>query len=377
MPGALLILIGATFALPAQSLPAQSLPAQVAPLEIVSLVVEGTGNGHGRGLSQWGAYGRAVNGGHSWTQILDAYYGGTTLGTVATSSRIRVRLLAHDGDDTVGVISTTATAMWGSTGYAALQARATATANRYDIWAMSTAACPAATTTGWTLVAAGVAGPITFTTSLNEVTSPAGSVLGLCANDGSVTHYRGEIQLTVDSSGARRVVNDVPVESYLRGVVPREVSTSWGNAGGGAGINALRAQAVAARSYGLSQNRYAGVGGYATTCDTQTCQVYGGAARRPARRRGRRPTACARPETSPSSVPTPTGRSPSPPVASAGRRAERSCRPSSRRRTGRRPPVARSRRSAIPTTTCRRTPTTGGRAPSTTISLPPPTDSAR
>ena len=106
-------------------------------------------------------------------------------------------------------------------------------------------------------------------------------MLGLCANDGSVTHYRGRIQLTRDSAGNRRVVNDVPVEAYLRGVVPREVSTSWGNAGGGAGMNALRAQAVAARSYALSQNRYASSGGYATTCDTQACQVYGGAARRP------------------------------------------------------------------------------------------------
>ncbi len=55
--------------------------------------------------------------------------------------------------------------MWGgSTGYAAMQARATATANRYDIWARTTVACPASSTTGWTRVAANVAGPITFTT---------------------------------------------------------------------------------------------------------------------------------------------------------------------------------------------------------------------
>jgi peptidoglycan hydrolase-like amidase len=263
------------------ALPAPSVEAQVAPEQnVVALIVEGTGNGHGRGMSQWGAYGRAVNGGQSWTQILDAYYGGTTLGAVATSSRVRVRLLAHDGDATVGVISTTRTAMWGSTGYAALHARATAAANRYDIWAATSLRCPTATTTGWTRIAANVAGPITFTTTMNETTAAAGNVLGLCSNDGSVTHYRGRIQLARDSAGDRRVVNDVLVESYLRGVVPREVSTSWGNAGSGRGMNALRAQAVAARSYALAQNRYSGSGGYATTCDTQTCQVYGGAARR-------------------------------------------------------------------------------------------------
>ena len=261
-------------------IPESTVPAQVAAeQEVVALIVEGTGFGHGRGMSQWGAYGRAVNGGQSWTTILDAYYGGTTLGSVATSSRIRVRLLAHDGDATVGVISTDSAARWGTntTGYGAIQARATATANRYDIWARSTVACPAASTTGWTRVAANVVGPITFATTISEASGSAGDVLGLCANDGSVTHYRGRIQLTADNAGARRVVNDVAVESYLRGVVPREVSTSWGNAGGGAGINALRAQAVAARSYALAQNRYT----FAATCDSQTCQVYGGAARRP------------------------------------------------------------------------------------------------
>ena len=46
--------------------------------EVIALVIEGVGFGHGRGMSQWGAYGRAVNGRQSWQQILDAYFGGTT-----------------------------------------------------------------------------------------------------------------------------------------------------------------------------------------------------------------------------------------------------------------------------------------------------------
>jgi hypothetical protein len=72
-------------------------------------------------------------------------------------------------------------------------------------------------------------------------------------------------------------MNIVGVEDYLRGVVPREVSPSWGGTGGnGPGMNAIQAQAVAARSYALSQNRY----NYAHTCDTTACQAYGGAARR-------------------------------------------------------------------------------------------------
>jgi SpoIID/LytB domain protein len=73
-----------------------------------------------------------------------------------------------------------------------------------------------------------------------------------------------------------RTVNLVKLDDYLRGVVPRESPASWGDLAGGAGMNALRAQAVAARSYSLGQKRYS----YAKTCDTQSCQVYGGAALR-------------------------------------------------------------------------------------------------
>jgi peptidoglycan hydrolase-like amidase len=263
-----------------------SVPPAVAAVspqrEVIALVVEGVGFGHGRGMSQWGAYGRAVNGRQSWQQILNAYYGGTTLGSVATSSRIRVHLMGHDGDSTVGVVSTTRRAMWRGVGYMSLQARATATPNRYNVYTSSRFACPGTTTSGWSLVASNVVGPVTFTTTVSEVSGPANQVLGLCHNDGSVTHYRGTLQLTRDSAGNRRVVNDVLVETYLRGVVSREVSTSWGNAGGGAGMNALRAQAVAARSYALSQNRYANSGRFATTCDSTACQLYGGAGRRAA-----------------------------------------------------------------------------------------------
>ena len=74
---------------------------------------------------------------------------------------------------------------------------------------------------------------------------------------------------------ATRVVNTLPLESYLRGVVPRESIASWGDAAGGRGMQALAAQAVAARSYVLTERHWT----YAQTCDTIACQVYGGAAK--------------------------------------------------------------------------------------------------
>jgi SpoIID/LytB domain protein len=94
-------------------------------------------------------------------------------------------------------------------------------------------------------------------------------MLSVCTATGT-RQYRGELSV-VWSGGAQHTVNTLPMEDYLRGVVPRESPASWGDAAGGKGIEALKAQAVAARSYAWSEGRTA----YAKTCDTTTCQVYG------------------------------------------------------------------------------------------------------
>ena len=57
-----------------------------------------------------------------------------------------------------------------------------------------------------------------------------------------------KMKVTVDD----KTVNLVRSEEMLRGIVPRESPASWGDLAGGAGMNSLRAQAVAARSYALS-----------------------------------------------------------------------------------------------------------------------------
>jgi SpoIID/LytB domain protein len=58
------------------------------------------------------------------------------------------------------------------------------------------------------------------------------------------------------------------LETYLRGVVPRESPSSWRPA-------ALQAQAVAARTYAVYDRMHFGSRGY-DLCDTTACQVYGG-----------------------------------------------------------------------------------------------------
>jgi hypothetical protein len=89
------VVAGAQVALP----PA---PAQAA----VSVVLDGHGIGHGFGLSQWGAYGYAVEQGWTSAQIVDHYYGGTVAGTIPTNTVATVRLLSLDNKTTTVVSGT-------------------------------------------------------------------------------------------------------------------------------------------------------------------------------------------------------------------------------------------------------------------------------
>jgi SpoIID/LytB domain protein len=68
-----------------------------------------------------------------------------------------------------------------------------------------------------------------------------------------------------------RTINNVLLEDYVKGVVPAEMPTSWPT-------NAVRAQAVAARSYAVRLQKFAGFSGY-DICDTTACQVYRGMSR--------------------------------------------------------------------------------------------------
>ena len=58
--------------------------------------------------------------------------------------------------------------------------------------------------------------------------------------------YRGEFLLTSSSDGQLLVINILDIEDYLRGVVPAEMPASWHE-------EALKAQAVAARTYALAK----------------------------------------------------------------------------------------------------------------------------
>ncbi len=246
--------------------------------DVTDIVVEGRGWGHGRGMGQYGSLGYALDGWSS-RQILDHFYGGTSAGQ-RSNRDIFVHLTGFDVSTALIVTSSSSFTVGGvsvaANNFARIEfigpdAQLTVGTSCGGPWA---AASAPTTQTG--------SRPKSGTDGYRFVEATAGSSgqMSICRSDGSTRAYRGTIVGARDDSGFRWVGNRLPLEQYLRGVVPRESPASWGDLGGGQGIEALKAQAVAARSYALAlAERRAAQGIYATdTCDTTSCQVYGGAA---------------------------------------------------------------------------------------------------
>jgi len=79
--------------------------------------------------------------------------------------------------------------------------------------------------------------------------------------------YRGQMEILA-TAGGLTVVNVLDIESYLLGVVSSEMKPSYP-------LEALKAQAVAARTYALKNLGHNAALGFDLD-DTQACQVYGG-----------------------------------------------------------------------------------------------------
>lgn len=80
--------------------------------------------------------------------------------------------------------------------------------------------------------------------------------------------YAGSLRLQPNAYGNYSLINQVPLETYLRGVVPHEIGVS-------APVPAIQAQAIIARTYVLRNLRRFAIDNYELCADTQ-CQVYQG-----------------------------------------------------------------------------------------------------
>lgn len=228
------------------------------------VTLRGHGWGHGRGMGQWGALGYAVD--HRWsgTQILDHFYRGTRTATVPASQQ-KVYLTATKGRDLVVTQTDAALRVDGHAADVAAVKISRLGTNRFRVWRGTGCGGP------WTLVGDRSASAVTVRSSLPQG-DDVDRFMQLCTATGT-TYYRGIVR-AAEALGTIVTVNEVHIESLLRSVVPKEVSPSWADAGGGRGAAAVRAQAVAARSYLLSGDTRWGT--WATTCDTTTCQAYPG-----------------------------------------------------------------------------------------------------
>jgi stage II sporulation protein D len=204
----------------------------------VSWVVRGHGFGHGVGVSQYGAYGYALHG-KGYRFILAHYYQGTTIGQVSGARIVRVLLDISPGDvGFSGATSACGRALDPGRDYEAHR-------NGSGVKLRSSAGVPLAAC-GRTLRAAG-SGRI--------------AIAGAGA-------YRGALEVvpTASDAGSLNVINALPVEPYVKGVIANESPPSWPQA-------ELRTQAIESRSFALT----AGVGGNGFDLyDDTRSQVYDG-----------------------------------------------------------------------------------------------------
>jgi stage II sporulation protein D len=198
-----------------------------------TFVVTGHGWGHGVGMSQYGAYGYAQKG-VGYAKIVLHYFPGTELGQAPVS---KVRVLLTSGVATLPIGSASGFRVRDATG-----AVHDVAAGKYTLTPALKLKLDGETT------ARALPGPLLF--------QPGTSPLQL-------KHlYRGSVQFDV-VSGKLRAINFVGLEQYLYGVVPSEMPFTWAP-------EALKAQAVVARSYALATRR---TGAFDLYPDTRS-QVY-------------------------------------------------------------------------------------------------------
>ncbi len=219
-------------------------------------------------MSQHGARGRALAGQDAAT-ILAHYYQGANLRAIEPATVIRVRILwkwAASPADPLEVIGRGMA--WTIDGIAGSFPKG-AGLRVIPI----TTTTPAGSKTTWRIEVRARDGAV-----IHDGAKPANLVvrgttsrsrLQLASKPSSNNRYRGSLRIMTSSKAPRaKVVNTLALETYLRGVVPAEMPSSWPT-------TALEAQAVAARSYAARRLRPGT--SYFDVTDTTSSQVYLGA----------------------------------------------------------------------------------------------------
>jgi stage II sporulation protein D len=200
-----------------------------------TFVINGGGDGHGIGMSQYGAYGYALHG-KDYRFILGHYYQGTTLGGTNPLQIVRV-LLSSGSASFSGATYAPGKKLNPSATYS-VHSLADGSLELYDQSGKKVGRFKAP-------LSVGGSGPLDL----------AGHGL-----------YRGWLEFRPAGGASVQTVNALHLEDYVRGVVSAEMPSSWSP-------EALKAQAVAARTYAITST--VNGNGYQLYQDTRS-QMYTG-----------------------------------------------------------------------------------------------------
>jgi stage II sporulation protein D len=177
-----------------------------------TLLIRGGGDGHGIGMSQYGAYGYALHG-WNYRQILDHYYTGTAIGQTSPTQTVRVLLGSRS----------------------AAFAGATQTAGQHLDPSLTYHVVP---------LADGQLALVNQTThkQVGKFTAPLSATGPGPLSLAGLGAYRGSLEFWPNGSGGVDTVNAIGLDDYVRGVIAAEMPSTWAP-------EALKTQAVAARTY--------------------------------------------------------------------------------------------------------------------------------
>lgn len=229
------------------------------PFHLSGFLFRGRGNGHGLGMSQWGARGRG-QAGQDYRSILQTYYHGASIDHRETGRQVRVSLthsainlarpwprLYGPFREIAGPVTVDGTSLSvGPGGFLVFGSGAAGQPTVLAQQADGSRSQPVGVTQALVVRTTGPAG---LRTNLLEA-------LDSDFRQGSEERrYAGTLTIVPQGGATVRLINTLPLEDYLKDVVPAEMPFAWGS-------EALKAQAVAARTYALRKILLAGPGEY-------------------------------------------------------------------------------------------------------------------
>jgi stage II sporulation protein D len=224
------------------------VPASARAATVFTLT--GHGYGHGIGMSQYGALGYAEHG-WGYVPILDHYFTGTHVGPLHGATTERVLLTSGPA---IHFAAASAMTLREGSG-----ARIVLKSGTYRLQPGGTNGHLQLVSAATGAVTKGIVAPVRINPGSQPLKLNDSAGIGFAGD-----HWHGSFRI-IESGSSLLCVDVVGMEKYLRGVVPSEMPASWP-------LPALKAQAVAARSYAVAtRNPAANFDAYA---DTRS-QVYG------------------------------------------------------------------------------------------------------